>query len=270
MNDYKLIACDLDGTLLDSNMSLSEENRAAIKELTDMGVLVVPTTGRTVCEMRQVFELSRVRYVIHTTGAAVRDKKTGETVLFGLDAKNTNFVFDALDRYDAFALVHADGNAYVDKEKAERIGDYDLHPNVQTIVEDFCQLSENLREKFVCGNIEGFACFFKNEKERDEFRDIIEANPELYCTVAWERNLEVFYKGAGKAKALKHLADTLEIDMKDVITIGDSANDIDMTLAAGLGLATANARDVLKEVADEIICSNDEHIMTYVKEHYFL
>lgn len=267
MNDYKLIACDLDGTLLDSSTNLSEENRRAIKELTDMGVVIVPTTGCVISEMRQVYELPEIRYVIYSTGAAIYDKQTQETVLFGLDAELTNFIFDALDKYDALTIVHRDGKAYVERSKALRARDYSLHEHVQSIVEDFCIQIENLRETFADGNIEGFATFFTDESERDEYRNIISSNSELYCTVAWERNLEVFHKSAGKGKAIRHLADKLGIEMKNVISVGDSGNDVDMTVMSGLGLATANANETLKKVADKVICTNDEHIMRYVKEH---
>ncbi len=267
MNDYKLIASDLDGTLLDSSTNLSEENRRAIKELTDMGVVIVPTTGRVISEMRQVYDLPEIRYVIYSTGAAIYDKQTQETTLFGLDAELTNFIFDALDKYDALTIVHRDGNAYVERSKALRACDYSLHKHVQSIVENFCIQIENLRETFADGNIEGFASFFADERERDEYRNIISSNSELYCTVAWERNLEVFHKSAGKGRAIRHLADKLGVEMKNVISIGDSGNDVDMTLMSGLGLATANATDVLKKVADKVICTNDEHIMRYVKEH---
>ena len=68
---------------------------------------------------------------------------------------------------------------------------------------------------------------------------------------------------------VQHLADLLGIDYSDTISAGDSNNDLTITQAAGLGLAVSNACDSLKEVADEIICSNDEHIVSYILNHYF-
>jgi hydroxymethylpyrimidine pyrophosphatase-like HAD family hydrolase len=53
------------------------------------------------------------------------------------------------------------------------------------------------------------------------------------------------------------------------MTLGDSGNDMAMTRAAGLGLATANAQKILKDVADGEICSNDEHVMQFILEKYF-
>ena len=86
---------------------------------------------------------------------------------------------------------------------------------------------------------------------------------------AWERNLEVFFKDAGKGNALKILTEKLGVDMQEVLSIGDSNNDGQMTAMSGLGLATANACESLKEIADEVICTNDEHVVKYVLQHYF-
>ena len=82
-------------------------------------------------------------------------------------------------------------------------------------------------------------------------------------------NLEIFFKDAGKGSALKILAQKLNMELDDVISIGDSDNDRQMTVMSGLGLVTENGCDSLKEVADKVICSNDEHVMRYVKNHYF-
>lgn len=78
-----------------------------------------------------------------------------------------------------------------------------------------------------------------------------------------------FLQNAGKDNALKRLAEKLNLDMKNVITIGDSDNDRQMTILSGLGLAVENACDLLKEAADKIICSNNESVVRYVIDHYF-
>ena len=65
------------------------------------------------------------------------------------------------------------------------------------------------------------------------------------------------------------LADMLGVAHGDTISIGDSDNDASIVEAAGLGLAVSNACDSLKAVADEEICSNEEHAIAYVLTHYF-
>ena len=91
----------------------------------------------------------------------------------------------------------------------------------------------------------------------------------MHIVEGWECNLEIFFKNAGKDNALKRLAEKLNLDMKNVISIGDSDNDRQMTILSGLGLAVENACDLLKEAADKIICSNNESVVRYVIDHYF-
>ena len=79
MNRFQILACDLDGTLLDSNSKVSERNIEAIEQMTRRDVHFVPCTGRTYAEVpREIRENKNVRYVILSNGADVVDTKTGD------------------------------------------------------------------------------------------------------------------------------------------------------------------------------------------------
>ena len=79
-----LIITDVDGTLLHEKDGISKENLEAIKKLGEMGIIFVPCTGRTFAEVpEEIRELPGVRYVIHSGGAVVFDKKTGDPLLCG-------------------------------------------------------------------------------------------------------------------------------------------------------------------------------------------
>jgi hydroxymethylpyrimidine pyrophosphatase-like HAD family hydrolase len=80
----------------------------------------------------------------------------------------------------------------------------------------------------------------------------------------------VYSSDAGKGKTLAAFADKLGVDISDVIAVGDSNNDATLIEKAGLGLAVANACDALKEIADQTICDNSEHIAKYVLEHFII
>lgn len=73
---------------------------------------------------------------------------------------------------------------------------------------------------------------------------------------------------AGKGNALRSLADMLGVSHDETIGVGDSDNDTSLIEAAGLGLVPSNGCGSLKKIADEIICSNDEHIACYILDHY--
>lgn len=269
MNKYRLIACDLDGTLLNSEMKLSRENYRAIKELTKQGIVFVPTTGRTLCEMGEVTDLPEIRYMIYSNGSAILDKETDETISLGLVGENSRFVYNVLKKYDAFIVMHKNGQTCYDKEMIKRIPEFEFCADVSELVEVYARAFDDFEKEFVSGEIESVSGFFINEKAKDKCKEELSENPDLYVAEAWERNLEVFFKDAGKGNALKILTEKLGVDMQEVLSIGDSNNDGQMTAMSGLGLATANACESLKEIADEVICTNDEHVVKYVLQHYF-
>ena len=98
----------------------------------------------------------------------------------------------------------------------------------------------------------------------------IVAHSRRLCAAHSNANyLEVYSSDAGKGKTLVALANMLGVDIADVIAIGDSNNDSTMIENVGLGLAVANACDALKELADQTICDNSEHIAKYLLENYF-
>ena len=81
LSSYKLVACDLDGTLLREDHTVSPENLLAIAEMDRLGVQFVPTTGRALAEMPcELLSSPHIRYYITSDGAAIFDKNTGEVV----------------------------------------------------------------------------------------------------------------------------------------------------------------------------------------------
>ena len=267
-NNYKLIACDLDGTLIGSDLKLSKENCEAIKEITSKGVLFVPATGRTICEMEEIFNMQEIRYVIFSNGAVVYDKLTGDNIFLGLDEKNSSFIYDTASKFNMYMVVHKDGKTYADKKKSTMFSKYNVSREAENLVKKYCILHDDL-EEVIRDRIECVSIFFASQEETDSCRDILSSNPDLHIVEGWECNLEIFFKNAGKDNALKRLAEKLNLDMKNVITFGDSDNDRQMTILSGLGLAVENACDLLKEAADKIICSNNESVVRYVIDHYF-
>ena len=270
MRGYKLVACDLDGTLIGTDMKLSDVNRRAIRDLTDQGVIVVPITGRTLCEMEEVAALPEIRYIIYSNGAVIYDKETGEKIILGLKGDLARFVFDVLRPYDALTVIHKDGRTYADYKKAQDMDYYHMSRNVKDMVSRKCVLEEEWEKRFFDGEIECAATFFANRADCDACREKLATNPALYAAAAWDYNLEIFFNGAGKDNALTILMQRLGLEPAEVISVGDSDNDRKMTLLAGLGLAVSNASEEMKEIADRVICSNDEHVMDYIKRHFFI
>jgi len=270
---YQIIATDLDGTLLNSKAEISRENREAIQKLTDKGIFVVPSSGRTLSEIpKELRESREIRYIIHSNGAVVLDKLTGERILSCLSKALSQKVWDIVTSYDTHLTVRYDGRCFVDS-RFQSDEDYEYYhvciPH-QTVVKNFAEHLENFEQQIrSVEDIEVFSVFFHNPEERIACRKVIEGTDGLSVVDVDPNNLEIISGKAGKGTALYALADKLGIDRTATIAVGDSDNDKSIVKAAGMGISVSNACDELKALADEIICSNEEHAMAYILEHYF-
>lgn len=270
--EYKIIASDLDGTLLDSYGKVSKENWEAIEELTNRGVHFVPASGRAYMEMpKEIRESPLIRYYITSDGAMIYDKETDTTHEFSLSKSTATRILDKLYQYPVCMMVHADTNSYVDiathNDAHYRRFNMNIYWRVFTFL--FEKTIPDIK-KFMYDhdNIHLFVPFFKKLTDLNECRAYLEQDKEIIIAQSTKHNLEIFSSKAGKGNALISLADMLGVDRRATIAVGDSTNDYTMVKAAGLGLAMENAVDELKAVADEVICHHLQHSAKYILEHY--
>ena len=270
---YKIVCSDLDGTLLNNDSKISQENLEAIEELIEKGIFFVPSTGRTFSELPgEIKNNQSIRYMIYANGAVVFDRYKNQRHVTGMTNEVVNQILDLLSEYEVHISIRYQGNCCVDKEYAnqEAYDYYNVCEAHQTVIRAFSIYHDNFLE--FCrkaDEAEVFSIFFHDYGELMECREKIEQLGGLRVTGVSEYNLEIMNVEAGKGNALHWLADVSGIAGEDTISMGDSDNDISIIEAAGLGLAVSNACDSLKEVADEIICSNEEHVVPYVLSHYF-
>lgn len=266
MEKYKLIACDLDGTLVDSEGRISEENRRAIGRLAERGIYFVPCTGRTVCEMEDIVAYPEIRYVIYSNGAAILDKKENKNIFMGLSKENLKAALDAVFSFDSYIICHCDGKSYVDFRLKDKAEEYNVPGNVTHLLE-FALYEKSFREfAYSLENVECLCVFFKNKDEQYKCRKLLEENKALHIVQCYNSNLEIFSSGAGKGSALEILAAKLEIPLSETVAVGDSGNDISMIKKAGLGISVSNACEELKEASDVTVCSNNESAVSYIEE----
>ena len=272
---YKIVASDLDGTLLNKEQTVSEENLHAIAQMNSLGVEFVPTTGRGMNEIEPLLINSPdIRYIITSNGAVVFDKKVGKPILTRYISKDAvRLTLEALRPYNAFIAVHEGGKTYYDKNKYNPeflnicgVGEYYGY-----IIGKYAEAVEDFESFLLSSNeIEMIVVFFEFDESARYCKQIFEDSGRLCAAHANIGYLEVYSSDAGKGKTLVAFADKLGIDIADVIAVGDSNNDSTMIEEAGLGLAVDNACDALKELADQTICDNSEHIAKYVLENYII
>ena len=272
--EYKIIASDLDGTLLNKQERVSPENYQALERLHALGVHFVPASGRSFEEMpAELRDSPLIRYYIGSDGSTIYDKQTGITHQLAMPQPVGHFVLDKLASYPVNMMIHANNRSYVD---AARHNEADYRRNnyndswvrfvfaTNKPVENFKAFAYGLE------NIEMFCVFFENYADLLECKAFFEGQPDLLVAQSNKYNLEIISKNAGKGNALMVLADLLGIDRAATIAVGDSTNDMTMVRQAGLGLAMENAVDELKAAADQVICDNEHHSAKYILEHFIL
>lgn len=271
MLNYQIIASDLDGTLLDSQMKLSEENKAAIEAYTALGGQFVASTGRSFSEICEaVREHPAIRYFITSNGAAVFDRERKDCIIrTAIEGKEKEFLLRTLRRFDSHFTLHNNGISYVDADRMEREVCRSYRMSEQFIqhiydrdeaIPAFAQACDGM------DHIESCCAFFKTEEQLQACRAALLSHGGFAVSASMPYNLEIISIYAGKGVALLSLAASLGIDPAKTIGVGDSTNDSDNLERAGLGLAVKNAHPALLQIADRVICSNDEHIAKYILE----
>ena len=268
--EYRIVATDLDGTLLNTDSKVSPENWDAIRIMTEKGVHVVPSSGRTLYEIPEyIRENPYVRYVSYSDGASVYDTLKKEIVVdLTIPQPKANKLFDVLDEYETDISVRHRGKSYVDADR--NTPEFHTYHRMQEGYQQFVYEFDIPIQQFdqIChslDSVEMICAYFHSEEELIACRNRLEKMGDYTVASSWPGNLEIYDKRAGKGNALLELAKYLGIDPTQTIAVGDSPNDIDMVTKAGLGLAMGNARQELKAIADQTICTNDEHAMRYIQ-----
>lgn len=263
---YRLLAFDLDGTLLDDKKKLPEENRQALIEAAARGMILVPATGRILRGIPEAIkELPFIRYYILSNGAAVVDTREGKT-LYRADVP-LDLALRAYDYMDTLPVIYdcyQDEIGWMSREMYERCAPYfayepgilDLVNRLRIRVEDF---KGTLREK---GRpLQKLQMYFLPEDEEERQRQlkrIPELFPDLVATSSTSNNIELNHADANKGKAMLALAQVLGVAREETLAFGDGSNDSSMLRAAGWGVAMANSTPDVKDAADEVTMSNND------------
>lgn len=246
MSKYKMIALDMDGTLLTEDKRISEENKTAIRMATDAGVTVIFATGRGIQNvMPYADELQLHSPLVTVNGSEVwRD-------LGKLHERHTLNV-------ELVRRMHGLGLHYGTWFWAYSVGDIF---NRDRWLEDN-ELDEKQWLKF------GY--YTENTESLASIRAEIESWDLLEITNSHPLNIEMNPKGINKARGIRQVCEILGIDMSQVITMGDSLNDAQMIQEAGLGIAMGNAQEEVKRIADRVTVSNEEHGVAQIIREYIL
>jgi Cof subfamily protein (haloacid dehalogenase superfamily) len=260
----RLIATDLDGTLLLPNKTISRRTSAALRGAADAGLLLVAATGRQPGSLPVDLDTCGFGHVLGANGAICVDQATGEILFETLISRETVQAIASLLRSELpdarlsaardhgrryavepgyAALIHGDEKVpagYLDEQPADAvISEATLklsirHPELS---------AAELLAAILASGLSGF-----------------------HATTSGAPFVEISGPGVTKASGLTRLCALLGVDASAVLAAGDAGNDLEMIRWAGHGVAMGNATQPVKAAADEVTAANTEDGLAIVVE----
>ena len=272
MAKYSLIALDMDGTLLDSDMQVSRANQEAIRCACAAGKHVALSTGRCLAELQETLDiLPEIRYLVCENGSCIYDyHKKNILHLAPLDPREILFILDLVQDQDVVIQFFHNHRAHFNRPDSSWCAPFsvDMFRPVfdKTGVWDV-QLVEKFRAKPF--QVEKLLLYFKDADSRWRMRAMLEEHP-LKLSDSSGFMLEIVSEGADKGIGLQKLCEHLGMGIEETIAVGDSMNDIEILQAAGLSAAMGNACEDAKEAADIITDDCDHDGVARVIREYLL
>ncbi len=276
---YKLVAIDLDGTLLNSYGEVSENTRKALKKAKENGTEIVLSSGRPISSTESLaVELGVDNYLISGNGAAVYDIQN-QKILYDrfltkqqvLDiakmCEENSFFYNVYTEDEVIASSLNYNILFYHKENIKKVEEKRTHINIVQNIEEY--IKQSGKEKFlkitVCDEskfifnsimkrlkeIQGIdvleIAYMSRKKIKDGTNDV---DIQYYYT-------EITNENVNKWTAIQYLLDKLNIRPKEVMAIGDNFNDKEMIEEAGLGVVMGNSNPKMKEIGDVIVADNN-------------
>lgn len=259
----KLIASDMDGTLLDDNKKIHERNINAIKKAIEKGILFVPATGRTNSTVPEdIFKNFDVRYTLSSNGAAVYDRVENKFIYKNCMSNDIVIgLMDYLKEYDIITEVYAGGEGYFQENILDKLDSFEIPPAFKEMYTKLKRPVQDIHEiiKENPNNVEKINIPWLKDNVRPVLMENLKRDwgDKIYITSSLDTNIELCAKTANKGDGLKNLCRIIGIKPEEVIVFGDNFNDAEMLEFAGTAVAMENGAEGIKELADFITISNN-------------
>lgn len=262
----RLVAIDMDGTLLSKEHTVSEINQKAIALAKEKGIKVVLCSGRTIENLlRFTKELNlhgEEDYVVGYNGAGAVKSASGEFIYENcLTGKETKAITKICDDLGANYTVHTFRRAFTPRDNVHSRRETELNG-----VELFIENPEGLSDEEVVTKV----LVLDDPEILDGYAPrLYEAlGEEFHVVQTMPIYLEIMRKHVNKYVGIMAVAKELGIQREEILAIGDAMNDYEIIKEAGIGVAMGNAEDKVKEAADFVTKDHEEHGVAYALNHF--
>lgn len=255
----KLIAFDMDYTLLRTGGALSAFTVETLREAQRRGIVTVPVTGRCLREMAPLLPKLSAQYAVMVNGAVVQELEQ-KTILYRETMEQTAMLktLEKALSMGIYAEVYS-REVYTNPYCYNNMAALGMPPDQVPLFQATRIVVPDLFEAMSqTDGIEKLHFLFRDPDDKKKRQNAFLGNPDFSYTAAYVNNLELCSKRVNKASGLAALAAFLKLSPEEVMAIGDGDNDACMLRWAGLGVAMANAVPEAKAAADQLTQSNDE------------
>ena len=267
MSEIRLIAMDLDGTLLNDQGTVSEENRKALALAREKGVITAACSGRYVENVSLIFMDNGLSGpIIGSNGAQASDVPLGSMIFRHFIAPDKAArIRETLDEMGTNYFIFADRLIVSNLDGAHHHSEISMGSRIlsQTQVR-FTHGPAAVDEAIGRGIYKFYIC---NNGELDDTREILAQIPGTVVTRSTPWNLEMMAEGVDKGTGLSELAAWLHIPMSQVMAFGDQENDLPMLLSAGMGVAMGNAeKQVLARAPYQTLPNTEDGVAAFIRK----
>ena len=261
----KLIALDIDGTILDEAGKLTQRTETVLKKAIACGIKVILVTGRMYpSALPLIRKIGIDAHCVFYNGALVRHPVTGSTLYEkGLGVELTSSVVDFFHENDWYIQMYNNDNVYVTDSTDSRCIRYEAISKIKPV-----ELGSDLwnfrvdSTKLLGVSLSKEIFFDMLNKTKERF------GSSIHITPSWEVFVEIMHPCVNKAAGLEKAVLAEGVLRSDVMAVGDGYNDVEMLSWAGLGVAMGNAPSAVKAVSDIVTLGNDNEGAAAVIEPY--
>ncbi|MDF9298033.1 Cof-type HAD-IIB family hydrolase [Geobacillus stearothermophilus] len=270
---YKLLALNIDGTILKNNGRLPRETKEAVDYVKRKGVYVTLMTSRNLLSARKVAKALRLDGMLIAFQGAMIARTLDDKLFDAVISEERTFnIVQILENFNCNIRLMHERYSLGNRKKVKK------NLVVQTVLSSSdpffypTQFVDSLGDVLIDEPIAvpKIDVFFAGDAERDEAAAVLaKAVPSIDMIMLPNGKMEIVPQGVSKLAGLRRLAQHIGVSLKETVVIGDGLDDLPAIEAAGLGVAMGNAPLEVKRAADWVTRSNEQLGVAYmVKEHF--
>ncbi|MEJ8737734.1 Cof-type HAD-IIB family hydrolase [Erysipelotrichaceae bacterium HCN-30851] len=286
----RLIAMDMDGTLLTSDNTISDKTKEALWKAQEKGVRLVLASGRSYCRLMDYAKELKMDqfggFLLEVNGLIIYDLKNNQRFIRKqLDADDIKELFTYFSQWDVEFMAQFDDGMFnynpesVLKEKAIYRKQHHIPDDYPWTGGAFSLLGDHRKGYPHFFNIKSYEevnrtinkisiTYYEDVMKKVSEQAKIDLGDRYWVGRTTPKWLEVMPKGITKASGLEVLSEQLGISMEEIMAFGDGENDIEMLETVGKGIAMGNAMEEVKAIADDVTLTNNEDGIAHAIHKY--